>query len=46
MGYFLLISVFFDESAENDSRNGLLAVSGYALDVAGVDALASEWKNS
>ena len=39
-----MISAFFDESAENDSRNGLLAVSGYALDVAGVIGLTSEWQ--
>jgi hypothetical protein len=43
-GIAVLISAYFDESAEGDSQNGLLSVSGYALDMVGVDRLIPEWK--
>lgn len=43
-GVAVLISAYFDESAENDSQNGLLAVSGYVLDLDGVNGLIPEWQ--
>lgn len=43
-GVAVLISAYFDESSESDSENGLLSVSGYALDMAGVDGLTPEWQ--
>lgn len=39
-----LIGAYFDESAESDSENGLLAVCGYALDTEGVGGLIPEWQ--
>lgn len=39
-----LIYAYFDESAENNTKNGILAVCGYALDAAGVDGLVPEWQ--
>lgn len=39
-----MVSAYFDESSEGDSKNGLLAVCGYVLDMAGVDGLMPEWK--
>jgi hypothetical protein len=39
----LLISAYFDESAEGDSQNGLLAICGYALDDRGVRGLSRAW---
>ena len=40
----ILINAYFDESSEGNSQNGLLSVSGYALDLAGVDALIPKWR--
>ena len=40
----MLISAYFDESSESDAKNGLLSVSGYALDIAGLDQLIPEWQ--
>ncbi|MET4389371.1 hypothetical protein ABIB73_005142 [Bradyrhizobium sp. F1.4.3] len=40
----VLINAFFDESSEGDAHNGLLTVSGYALDLAGVGRLTAEWQ--
>lgn len=40
----VLISAYFDESAEGDSQNGILCVSGYVLDMDGIDGLIPEWK--
>lgn len=42
-GIALLISAYFDESDDGDSKNGLLSVSGYALDMPGVKKLECEW---
>ena len=39
-----MIYAYFDESAEGDSKNGLLSVSGYALDAKGVEGLTAEWR--
>lgn len=40
----VVINAYFDESAEEDSQNGLLAVSGYALDDVGAQGLIGEWQ--
>ena len=40
----VLISAFFDESTDGDADNGLLSVSGYALDNDGLLGLIPEWQ--
>jgi hypothetical protein len=40
----VLINAHFDESSEGDTKNGLLAVCGYALDDAGIKRLIPAWK--
>lgn len=39
-----MINAYFDESSEGKAYTGLLSVSGYALDMAGVDGLIPEWR--
>jgi hypothetical protein len=39
-----MISAYFDESAEGSSSTGLLSVSGYVLDGAGVEGLVRKWR--
>lgn len=40
----MLISAYFDESSEENSKDGLLAVCGYALDDKGVTRIIPPWK--
>ena len=40
----VLISAYFDESAEGHSKDGLLSVSGYVLDDDGIIKLVPEWQ--
>jgi hypothetical protein len=40
----VLISAYFDESSEADSKSGILAVCGYALDETGVRQLSRSWQ--
>jgi hypothetical protein len=40
----VLINAYFDESAEQDSQNGMLSVSGYDIELAGLDGLIHEWR--
>ena len=40
----MLINAYFDESSEGGNQDGLLTVSGYALDLNGVESLDAEWK--
>ncbi len=40
----VLINAYFDESAEGNSKDGLLSVSGYVLDMGGAKGLIMEWQ--
>lgn len=40
----VVISCFFDESSEGDSKRGLLGIAGYVFDDSGLQQLTTEWR--